>query len=407
MIFHELRTASAVRERCANIARAIIDGKSACFTVNTDALPAAARLVQQVTSTRYPDGHIPYHSRWRHFESGGIDRAARLAESLAAHRLPAVADVARAQIDLTVVSVLLDAGAGDQWQYHDPLSGQRFSRSEGLGVASFNGFLSGAFSQQPKQDPCRVDGTALMAMTVESLARVFQVTDENPLVGLAERAELMRRLGKVLTQNKIFYGEAARPGQMFDRLSNGQTRSEISASELLTDLLNGLSDVWMTGRVLNGVSLGDCWPHPEAGGQGNSAGWVPFHKLSQWLTYSLLEPFEAAGMSVTGLNELTGLPEYRNGGLFIDTNVIVPREAGLLRKPLLVSDTAVIEWRALTVYLLDQLTMHYRELVNLSPKELPLACVLEGGTWAAGRQLAAQRRNGLPPLNIVTDGTVF
>jgi len=41
---------------------------------------------------------------------------------------------------------------------------------------------------------------------------------------------------------------------------------------------------------------------------------VPFHKLTQWLTYSLLEPLETAGLTVVNLDELTALPEYRNGG---------------------------------------------------------------------------------------------
>ena len=53
---------------------------------------------------------------------------------------------------------------------------------------------------------------------------------------------------------------------------------------------------------------------------------MPFHKLSQWLTYSLLEPFEWAGVTVTGLDALTGLPEYRNGGLLLDTGVLRLRD---------------------------------------------------------------------------------
>jgi hypothetical protein len=38
---------------------------------------------------------------------------------------------------------------------------------------------------------------------------------------------------------------------------------------------------------------------------------------------------------------------------------------------------------------------------------MPLACVLEGGTWAAGRALAQRLRDGLPPVTVVSDGTVF
>ena len=43
----------------------------------------------------------------------------------------------------------------------------------------------------------------------------------------------------------------------------------------------------------------------------------------------------------------------------------------------------------------------------LAAQEMPLACVLEGGTWAAGRELAQARRGGEPPFRVISDGTVF
>jgi hypothetical protein len=70
------------------------------------------------------------------------------------------------------------------------------------------------------------------------------------------------------------------------------------------------------------VPLGDCWRHSAVRGPGLTDGWMPFHKLSQWLTYSLIEPFEWGGVQVRGLDALTGLPEYRNGGLLLDSGVI-------------------------------------------------------------------------------------
>ena len=45
--------------------------------------------------------------------------------------------------------------------------------------------------------------------------------------------------------------------------------------------------------------------------------------------------------------------------------------------------------------------------LGLQADALPLACVLEGGTWAAGRVLAQHLRGGTPPLSIASDGTVF
>jgi hypothetical protein len=135
---------------------------------------------------------------------------------------------------------------------------------------------------------------------------------------------------------------------------------------------------------------------------------VPFHKLSQWLVYSLLEPFEWAGVKVTGLDALTGLPEYRNGGLLLDGGVIVPRHASDLARTWKPASEFVIEWRALTVTLLDELAALVRAELGATAEQLPLACILEGGTWAAGRQIARElREGGAPPVQIDSDGTVF
>jgi len=46
--------------------------------------------------------------------------------------------------------------------------------------------------------------------------------------------------------------------------------------------------------------------------------------------------------------------------------------------------------------------------LGVTPEAFPLARVLEGGTWAAGRRIAAERRaGGAPPVSIASDGTVF
>jgi hypothetical protein len=136
--------------------------------------------------------------------------------------------------------------------------------------------------------------------------------------------------------------------------------------------------------------------------------YVPLHKLSQWLTYSLLEPLEKAGISVSNVHELTGLAEYRNGGLFVDMGVLNPRESAALAKTHAVMDPFVVGWRALTVALLDRLAPLVSTRLGLTPDSFPLACVLEGGTWAAGRLIARKTRpDGGPPFNVLSDGTVF
>jgi Protein of unknown function (DUF1688) len=375
-----LLSAEAVRERSRNIAQAVSAGESRHFGIDRARLDEAASLVADVTRKRYPDLVIPYHSRWRHFEAGGVDRRASLP------------DDPRAHIDLAVISVLLDAGAGPTWSYYEEASGQRFTRSEGLGVASFRAFADGAFSAGA--DPYRVDAERLADIDADTLGALFQVRDDNPLVGLDGRAALLRRLGEAL--------DGRRPSTIYDLAAQSRT---VSAATILRALLDMLSPIWLTGSSIDGVALGDTWRHPHAGGDGETRGWVPFHKLSQWLAYSLFEPFEWAGVAVTNRDALTALPEYRNGGLLLDTGAIAWKDASTAARAWEVGSEPVVEWRALTVALIDELAPRVR--MALGVPELPLACILEGGTWAAGRELAREKRDGLPPFTIKSDGTVF
>ena len=395
-----LLSAAAIRARSRNVLAAALAARTRHFRVDRSRLDAAAQAVAGVTRRRYPALDIPYHSRWRHFEAGGIDRNAELGRALAGRDAAASA---RARIDLAVVSVLLDAGAGPTWGYVERESGQRFTRSEGLGVASFRAFAAGAFSSR-RDDPLRADAAALARVDAATLARWFQVEERNPLVGLDGRAALLRRLGAALITERASFGPHARPGGLYDTLSAAGAAT-IGANALLRALLDGMGGIWLAGNRLDGVALGDAWRHPHAGGDGPTAGWVPFHKLSQWLAYSLFEPLEWAGARIVDADALTGLPEYRNGGLLLDTGVLALADPAAARVAHDVGSELVVEWRALTVALLDELAARVRE--RLARPDLPLACILEGGTWAAGRELALQLRGGDPPLAIRSDGTVF
>ncbi|UUZ78586.1 URC4/urg3 family protein [Polaromonas sp. P1(28)-13] len=408
----ELRSTKTIRTRAMALLERARRGDSAWFTVNDGAMETTATLVAELTRARYPALKIPYHSRWRHFEAGGVDRLAQLNQALDA---VSPAEKARAQIDLALVSVLLDAGAGPDWTYREAAEGDRpghnsYSRSEGLGVASFHAFMGGLFSSDPAH-PMQADAKGLQAITAEQLGAAFQVDpNTNPLVGLEGRAALLRRLGQALQDQPGLFGLPGRPGHLFDLLAQrAQGQAAILVHDLLSVLLTGLAPIWPAQNAIGTVALGDCWRHPAAGSDeaGPSSGWMPFHKLSQWLTYSLLEPFEWAGVQVEGLDALTGLPEYRNGGLFLDAGVLRLKDESLADQLHDAGDELIVEWRALTVALLDELAPLVREQLGLSAEQMPLACVLEGGTWAAGRALAQQLHGGKPPLNIQSDGTVF
>jgi len=434
-----LRTPAAIRERCDRLFTLACADHLHHFRCNLTQLDLVANYVIEVMRDEYPDLNIPFHSRWRHFEVGNVPRLAELEQKLVGLT---PLEKAQTKFDLAIVSVLLDAGAGSDWQYHEQETGLVFRRSEGLAVASFRMFCQGAFSSDPER-PLQANAQGLQGLTAQKLAQGFQVSQANPLLGVEGRLELLQRLGQSLQTLPQMFGECnPRPGNLVNYLlkrlqvtqelnvgtllaprrakredvaqvegsteANLQPSSPLAASTVLSAVLAGLGNIWPGRLAIAGVNLGDVWLHPALKGDNPSEQYVPFHKLSQWLTYSLLEPLQELGLEITGLDELTGLPEYRNGGLCLDLGLLEAKQATILQQPHLPGSEVIVEWRSLTVSLLDRIAVAIRQQLNLSAAQLPLVKVLQGGTWTAGRRIAAQlREGGVPPIQIESDGTVF
>jgi hypothetical protein len=400
-----LLSAAAVRGRAAEILEAGLAGKLNNFHVNLDRLAAVTDIVAGVILKNYPKLNVPLHSRWRHFVLNGRD----LWREIAGKRMwPDAQTRARAEFDLAIVSVLLDAGAGPDWRYTDAATGLSIGRSEGLALASLRMFEAGLFSADT-HDPLRVDATRLAGLTADDLARGFSVTDSNQMPRLDGRAALLARLGRtVIDNNRVFaQSDRARPGGLFDHLATTAGSTDVAAPTILHDVLLSLGRIWPDRLTLGGVPLGDTWCHPAIERKDASNCYMPLHKLSQWLTYSLIEPLQRVGMTVSDIDRLTGLAEYRNGGLFVDTGVITLRDPERANDTHSVDSELVVEWRALTVALLDRLLPMIRKKLDVRGA-FPLGALLEGGTWAAGRQLSKQlRTDGGPPFNVISDGTVF
>lgn len=400
-----LRSPQAIRERCGKLFEMAQADQLRYFRCDLTQLDRVADYVIAVTCEHYPDLQIPFHSRWRHFEVGNVPRLTHLDRALA-HLSPL--EKAQAKFDLVIPSVLLDAGAGDRWHYLEAETGQVWSRSEGLAVASFHLFCQGSFSGDPA-NPYQTSAQGLQHLTLDSLAQGFQVNAENPLVGVEGRSQLLQKLGQALQNHPTWFGaNNPRPGNLVGYFLQHSENGKLSAPIVLNAVLESLGEIW-SGRVsLSGVNLGDVWLHPALPGTQISDKLVPFHKLSQWLTYSLLEPLQKLGLEITDLDVLTGLPEYRNGGLCLDLGLLQIKDKLILQQPHLPGSEAIVEWRALTVCLLDRIAHTMRQRLNLTPADLPLVKVLQGGTWTAGRKIAAQKRpGGIPPIQLESDGTVF
>ena len=276
-------------------------------------LTHTARYVLETMRANYPDLNIPFHSRWRHFSVEGEDYWLALAAGLNADAM----ERARIRFDLAVTSVLLDAGAGDRWRYEDDSSRTVLSRSEGLAIASFDMFRKGQFSSDPNL-PLRADADALAGLGVDDISKAFQVTPENPLAGLEGRTALLQQLGRTLSDAPQYFGsDRPRVGNLVDCLVANAEGQMIAARDILIAVLESLSPIWPGRIAIDSINLGDTWHHPAATAGDATDGLVPFHKLSQWLTYSLLEPLDEAGFTITGLDapdRTGGIPQRRPAG---------------------------------------------------------------------------------------------
>lgn len=389
-----LASPTAIRDCAVRIADLTRHGNGA-FELDESRLDVVAEHVIDSIHRRYPDFDVPYHSRWRHFEVEGTDSLQRFNDATAQQ---STIELARTGLDLIIPSVLVDAGAGADWSFRTS-SGTLLSRSEGLAIASLEMFLSGTFSADSSR-PLRTDAEALVALELAAFADGMQSTEERPLIGIENRLLLLQQLGRLIQREpKVFPN--ARLGDLADYLV-ANSAAEISASGILSTILRLLGSMWPQRINVSGINLGDAWWYSPPNETHSLV--VPFHKLSQWLTYSIAETLLRSAWTVCDVEQLTGLAEYRNGGLFIDSGVLRLKEE-FTRPSYPIESRTIVEWRALTVYLLDRTAERVQSILD---RELSLPRVLEGGTWHVGRELAYKRSpSGESPLQIDSDGTVF
>lgn len=403
-IINDLRTLECVRDRCSKVYALALKGKSKHFDVDVSKIPATVDYVIDVTKRNYGGdlSAIPYHSRWRHLPTADVDAMSA--------RWPVDArEKVRRHLDLVTISVLLDAGAGEDWSYMTD-DGRKVTRSEGLAAASLDMFKDGIFSSDIAL-PHRVNSHGLRNLQLKQLQKGFQLSKHNLMVGLEGRYHVLQRMGTSLEEHPEFFGtEVPRPGNLLDYvLKNANAKNEVSVRVLWRALIEGLESIWPVDTH-TAMRRGDMWTYTPLKIIGKPASdIVPFHKLSQWLAYSMLEPIESLGIKFTDLGLMTGLAEYRNGGLFVDMGVLVPKKDELIPgRTFDIGSELVVEWRALTLALLDVTADGVRAKLGMTPDQLPLAKVLQGGTWAAGREIAREKRpDGSPPIPLRSDGTVF
>lgn len=159
-----LSSLQAIRERTRKVYELVKSGKSLNWEINEDQLSKVVENLVFIIKRDYASASqskptassIPPHSRWQHFNVGGKDRISSLLNSWQKVDKCDDFECCRRLMDLFVVSVLLDAGAGDKWSFEE--DGNHYVRSEGLAVASLHMFNAGLFSDKGKDFPSGVNG---------------------------------------------------------------------------------------------------------------------------------------------------------------------------------------------------------------------------------------------------------
>ncbi|KAH7310634.1 hypothetical protein B0I35DRAFT_357901 [Stachybotrys elegans] len=422
-----LLSLGSIRDRAEIVAQAAKAKQLTHFDFEEDKMDDVVDFVASVIKRDFgPDRYhtIPPHGRWQHFEVGGVPRVAGLIDEWTSHGLDKL-EVTRRLIDLFFVSVLLDAGAGDHWRYTEPGTDRVYERSEGIAVASLDMFKNLAFQSSGAGAGPIVDGPGLEQLDTGSLISGFQISDQNPMLGVESRAALLRSLGRSLNSQTDVFGPSGRPGNLVDYVISHKLESgKLDVLFLWDTLQTLLIPVWPKDRtVVGGQPIGDAWPlstiKQAVGADGTDVSKTiqPFHKLTQWLTYSLMVPFDRVlGLEWANAQSLTCLAEYRNGGLFVDMGVLRLKPDSLARGlqasggelPMFeAGDDVVVEWRAMTLVLVD--ILYGKIQSRMDGASLSMAQLLEAGTWKSGREIAAQRRpqTKSSPIIIKSDGTVF
>ncbi|KAJ5220600.1 uncharacterized protein N7469_009487 [Penicillium citrinum] len=429
-----LKGLKAVRERAHLVLQAAEKDELTHFSYFPDLMPQVAGYVAGIIDRDFgPDKfhEIPPHGRWQHFNVGGVNRVEKLIDDWRSAGHDEL-EITRRLVDLFFVAVLLDAGAGDFWKFTEPNTGNLYGRSEGIAVAALYMFKAGTFSDSSVHATKEsVDGKSmshgLSSLDIGTFRNHFQITPDNEIIGDTSRVDLLNSVGVSLLNLPEIFGSNGRPGSLVDYLLSNKKGENLDYETLWSVLQKTLLPAWPKNRTqVSGVPIGDAWPlkvlEKLSSGQQSDNDTLkiqPFHKLTQWLAYSLSVPFiRILQLKWENIDQGTGLPEYRNGGLFVDLGVLKLKDevlkqgldnSGKKVPSFDATSDVIVEWRAMTVALLDSLHGLISDHFAQQGVRLSMTQMLEAGAWKGGRELAAKYRpeTRSSPIVIEGDGTLF
>ncbi|MES0809902.1 DUF1688 family protein [Roseibium sp. SCPC15] len=399
----ELFRPEEVRRKAHLLLEQAVSGSLAHAEVDLSGLQKVLVSVLEATKESYPDFHIPPYGVWRDFEAGGIDRWGALAS---AREFQTAEEMLAASADLAVLACFMKTQAPENWVFKDPMTGTETSGNEASALAAFHMFAAGSFSTE-LSDPYRVDAQTLIRMDMEELASGLQWSLQDDVELLEAMQRHLKRLGEALALRPDLFSEedVIRPGLLAIRLA-AESDGAVNAEQILDNLLEALAPVWEGGAQSDEITFGDSFRLSSQSAESYD-GIIPFHMSAQEMVYSMVEPFAWAGLEVDSLAVLTAPADDAHVALFSDAGVLRVRSAN--RE--LAQDEALdrmIELRAVGSALTDKLADRLRDELEVPAEQLPLTCILEGGTSRAGNRILQLDKENCKKLGqYLNPGSVF
>ncbi len=379
--------AGYVRETSLRFLNNAENGSLEHVSVDTSKLDQALIRVLETTKQTYPDFQIPPYGVWRQFEAGGVDRWSALAS---AREFQTADELLAAAADLAILAAYMITRTAAGWTYEDTMAGTVSTGRQAVALAAINMFAAGSFSSDVS-DPFRVDADALIRLETEELAASLQWDAEKDADLLRKLQRHLKRFGEALALRSDLFGEgqSTRPGTLLVKLGS-EGWGSVDATAILDRLLQSLAPLWEGGAAQGDVAFGDSFSY-SAMSEPDTKGIVPFHLTAQEMVYSLVEPLAWAGYEVDELDTLSGPTDIEHVALFVQTGVLSfkDEDAQLSDEQ---AANRMIETRAVTGALIDRLADMLRKELEVEPEQLPLSCILEGGTSRAGTEIL--RENG-------------
>ncbi|NVK35382.1 MAG: DUF1688 family protein [Rhodobacteraceae bacterium] len=383
-----LLSADEVTKRSRVLYEQVVRGEVSGISVDLEALrKLGERVAAQVSATAEATGLLPW-GPWRHFEANEVDRWDALASS---RGFQSATDMLQCAGDLAILAAVSQVSFPQSWRYDDPLTETQHTGPQGLSLAVFAMFGSGSFSAEPS-DPLRVDGHALVRLTEEEIAAGFQldITNQRDLVD--QLLAHYKRFGETMALRPDCFevDDATRPGNLLIKLTEERGPTQVAVVDVFERVLDALSPLWHGGVEQDGVVLGDTWNALALHVPGDLGTLFPFHLPAISIANALLEPFAWAGIEMTGLADLPAPSDLQHLALMLDAGVLSVTEKQNDFAELDPLDRAVL-LRSTVLQLLSELSGITRTILEVAEEDVPLTCLIQGGTSLVATQLAKEK----------------